>query len=91
MPQNHQIEMSTHEVQSLNENLKALQKQFDVFASTQDNMVTLLSGNELDPNDTGMIGRLQKVEQNQQKIQKGVWLALGGFAVIIFIIKYVWH
>ncbi len=72
MQQNHQIEMSTHEVQSLNENLKALQKQFEAFATTQDRMVTLISGNELDRDDDGMIGELRATKLQMEEIKDDV-------------------
>lgn len=88
---NHQIAMSQNDVDSLNENLKSLQKQFEVFAGTQDLMVTLISGNELDKNDTGMVGRLEKVEENQEKFQKYLWMGMGGAMVVGFILQYVWQ
>lgn len=91
MQNNHQLEMSQNEVQLLNENLKNLQKQFEAFATTQDRMVTLISGNELDKNDTGMVGRLEKLEQNQEKFQKYIWMGMGGAMVVGFILQYFWQ
>jgi hypothetical protein len=91
MLQNHQSEMSQNEVSALNESVLSLQKQFEAFATTQDLLVTLISGNELDKNDKGMAGRLEQVEKNQDKFQRYIWMGMGGAMVIGFIFQYIWQ
>lgn len=86
-----EINMSQTEVQVLNESMRALQKQFEAFATTQDLMVTLISGNELDKNDRGMVGRLEKVETNQENFKKYYWIGVGGALVVGFFLQYVWQ
>lgn len=64
-----EITMSTNDVQELIEGQKALQKSHDVLSTHILKLTTLISGNELDRDDKGMIGRLADVEEDISQLK----------------------
>lgn len=85
------MNLSHDQISELIEGQKALQKSNEQISMSILRMETLICGNELDEQDTGMIGRVSKLEKFQAKIQRYAWMAVGGFVVVMFIIKYVLH
>jgi hypothetical protein len=59
-----EIKMSHDQISELIEGQKNLQKQFNAFAETQDQLVYKISGNPLDRKDRGMIGKLDDVVED---------------------------
>lgn len=86
-----EIKMSADQIEALIEGQKELKRSNDQLSTYILQLKTLISGNELDKHDRGMIGRLEKVEKNQEAAKKYAWMVIGGAAVIMFIIKYVLH
>lgn len=87
----HQLAMSTQDYLALKEGIEAIQKQNEEMAVEVLQIKICVSGNELDKNDTGMIGRVKKLEANQEKARKYIWMLVGGGVVITFILKYILH
>lgn len=81
--------MSTEQIEELVDGQKALQKSTEQLSLHILKLTTLISGNELDKHDRGMIGRLEKVEKNQEYIKKYSWMIVGAALVVGFILNYV--
>lgn len=79
---NHQpIKMSADQIEALIEGQRQLQKQFNAFAETQDQLVFKISGNPLDKDDRGMIGEVKDVSKRvvtlEEKEKKRAWVIAG--------------
>ena len=86
-----EIKMSQDQIETLLEGQQQQQKSIDQLSLHIVQLTTLIAGNELDKQDRGMIGRLEKVEKNQENFKKYYWMGMGGIGVILFLVKYVWH
>jgi hypothetical protein len=86
-----EIAMSHDQIETLIEGQQQQQKSIDQLSVHIVRLTTIIAGNELDKQDRGMIGRLEKVEKNQESAKKYAWMILGAGAVVIFIIKYILH
>lgn len=82
------FEMSQDQIETLIEGQKQLKKSHDELSTYIIRLNALISGNELDKHDKGMIGRLDEVEKNQEKFQKYWWMTVGGAFVVGFVLKY---
>lgn len=79
-----EYKMSANEVQQMQKCLEDIQKQFQSFAETQDQMLFTLTGNPLDKNDSGMIGKLKSVIEDVEIIKedrKKLKWTFGGFMI----------
>lgn len=80
----HEIAMSTTDVQELNEGMKALQKSNEQLSVHILRLTTLISGNELDKDDKGMVGQLREVMQDVEELKlakKRIGWSIAGFMV----------
>ena len=67
MTKPHEIAMSNNDLQELNEGIKSLQKSNELLSIHILQLKTLISGNELDKEDKGMIGQLREVVQDVEE------------------------
>lgn len=86
-----EIKMSADQIETLIEGQQQQQKSIDQLSLHIVQLTTLIAGNELDKNDRGILGRVEKVEKNQEFIRKYSWMIVGGSFVVGFFIQYVWH
>jgi hypothetical protein len=82
------LEMSQDQIEALTEGLQDVKKTTNEMSLQLVRIETLLSGNELDKGDKGMVGKLDEVWRFKEATKKYIWMFIGGTGVVIFIIKY---
>lgn len=82
MSKPNEITMSTNDLQELGEGIKSLQKSNELLSIHILQLKTLISGNELDKEDKGMIGQLREVVQDVEELKlskKRIGWSIAGF------------